>query len=354
MLPAIFLLVYGHTLSANKLDSLTHMALGACLGEITAGKRLGKAALLMGAVAGNLPDLDVLAALWLRPAANLLAHRGFTHSFTGIALVTMLLAFMMNKWHQRNMQYRHWVWFIGSQLLLHIVIDACNAYGTGWWEPFNHTRVSFNLLFVADPLFAIAPFIATLILLVKHGSYLRRKPIAAVALSCCLLYVVQAIVCKAVINTRFNRQLSTIPGNTVQRYFTTPSPFNTWLWYVVAETGSGYYTGYMSVFDGKAGMPLHYFPRNNQLLRGVRDTTELRHLLRFSKGYYTIVPVENYFVFNDLRFGQAGGWYDAAAPFSFHYYIQSPEGNMMVLQRGRFAGWSWPVLRSLWQRIRGT
>lgn len=34
--------------------------------------------------------------------------------------------------------------------MLHLLLDALNVYGTGWWEPFSHHRVSGNLLFVAD------------------------------------------------------------------------------------------------------------------------------------------------------------------------------------------------------------
>ncbi len=63
------------------MDSITHIVLGATIGEAVAGKQLGKKAMLIGAIAQSIPDIDFLLAIWLRPIDNLLAHRGFTHSF---------------------------------------------------------------------------------------------------------------------------------------------------------------------------------------------------------------------------------------------------------------------------------
>ncbi len=81
------------------------------------------------------------------------------------------------------------------------------------------------------------------------------------------------------------------------------------------------------------------FPRNDSLLNPVKDLDELKDLFIFSQGYYTIEREDNYLVFNDLRFGQKVGWYKPKASFVFHYYLQRPYGNNMVVQRGRFANW---------------
>ena len=62
------------------MDSLTHIVLGASIGEAIAGKRLGKKALVIGAIANSFPDIDIVASFWLPLTKDLLAHRGFTHS----------------------------------------------------------------------------------------------------------------------------------------------------------------------------------------------------------------------------------------------------------------------------------
>jgi inner membrane protein len=132
--------------------------LGACIGEVLAGKRLGKAALLVGAVANSLPDIDFVASFWLPTTDDLLAHRGFTHSFLFLAMVSPLLAWVCGKLFVRSgFGFRSWLWFWVLQVFVHLFIDAFNAYGTAWFEPFSHYRVSFNTMFVADPLFTLWP-----------------------------------------------------------------------------------------------------------------------------------------------------------------------------------------------------
>ena len=43
------------------MDSLTQIVLGAAVGEFVLGRKVGNKAILWGAVAGTIPDLDVLS-----------------------------------------------------------------------------------------------------------------------------------------------------------------------------------------------------------------------------------------------------------------------------------------------------
>ena len=61
------------------MDSLTQAVLGGAVGHAVAGKTLGRRAAAWGAVAGTLPDLDVLTYPFLDTAGQLLIHRGVTH-----------------------------------------------------------------------------------------------------------------------------------------------------------------------------------------------------------------------------------------------------------------------------------
>lgn len=72
------------------MDSLTHIVLGAAVGELMAGKKLGKRSWLAGAFFQTVPDFDFIAGIWCTPAEDLLAHRGFTHSFLFIILMAPL------------------------------------------------------------------------------------------------------------------------------------------------------------------------------------------------------------------------------------------------------------------------
>ncbi len=63
------------------MDSLTQIVLGASVGEVVLGKKVGNKAMLYGAIAGTIPDLDVIARNFTDTITANEMHRGFTHSF---------------------------------------------------------------------------------------------------------------------------------------------------------------------------------------------------------------------------------------------------------------------------------
>lgn len=335
------------------MDSLTHIAIGACLGEVFAGKKLGKKALLWGALAQSIPDIDFLATIWTSTSENLLAHRGFTHSFLFALIITPLLALAAEKWHRpHNIAFRKWMLFFGAQVLVHLLIDGMNVYGAGWFEPFSHHRVSYNWIYVADPFFSVWPGISLLVLLLTSRRYRLRHFWARSALVAAGIYLLYCGLNKIKIDSEV-REIMARQEVPYTRYFTTPTPLNNWLWYVVAAADSGFYIGYRSVFDQTDRINFHFVPQQRALLRPVADHKDLQYLLRFSKGYYTVEKRNDTLLFNDLRFGEQIGWRQDHPPFVFYYYLEHPEENSLLVQRGRFAGWDRDAFYSLLRRIRG-
>jgi len=335
------------------VDSLTHIVLGACIGELVAGKKLGKKAMLLGAIAQSIPDIDVVASFWLNTSSDLLAHRGFTHSILFALLVSPMLALLSRRWFRKNdIPFSTWLFFWGIQIFIHIFIDSFNAYGTGWLEPFSHHRFSFNAIFVADPLYTIWLAIACIALLVLKKTSNKRRAWAKFGLVISTLYFISCVLNKILIDNTVSSVLKD-KHLAFSRYFTTPTPLNNLLWFIVAENDSGYYIGYRSVFDKNNLIPLRYVYRNDFLLEPLKDNEDLKHLKRFSQGYYTAENWHDTLVFNDLRFGDMGGWKYPDAKFVFHFYLQPPLKNKMVVQRGRFAGWDKDVVLSLLKRIKG-
>ncbi|MES1215103.1 MAG: metal-dependent hydrolase [Bacteroidota bacterium] len=337
------------------MDTLTHIALGACVGEAMLGKKLGKKAMLIGAFANSIPDLDFVSSFWLDVDDSLLAHRGFTHSFLFGIIISIFLAMLFQKWFKAkeyNLSFKTWVLFLSVEVFLHLFIDAFNAYGVGWFEPFSHYRVSFNAIFVADPFYSIWLGIALVILLILKKENGKRLFWAEFGLGISTLYFMYCIVNKIKTDTDIRTMLKEqhIGYN---KYFTTPTPLNNWLWCVTAGTDSGFYIGYYSVFDRQKKIDLNFFAKNDSLLNKVRGFEDVQHLLRFSKGFYTIEKWNDTLVFNDLRFEQITGWYDPHAKFVFHYFLQRPHSNQLVVQRGRFANWNLESFNSMVRRIKG-
>jgi inner membrane protein len=176
--------------------------------------------------------------------------------------------------------------------------------------------------------------------------------LALCSLSISTLYLGYAVINKGIVINKLNHELEN-RGIESKRSMITPAPLNSWLWYAIAETKTGYYTGYYSVFDRDSTPHLNFIPRNDTLLSGLPEESDLKMLKRFANGYYSITAHNDTLIFNDLRFGQAGGWESPDAPFVFYYFLQHPSKNLLVVQRGRFAKADKNSFRSLMDRIKG-
>ena len=335
------------------MDSLTHIALGACMGEAFAGKTLGKKAMLWGAMAQSTPDIDFITSFWMNTSSNLLAHRGFTQSFLFCAIITPLFALLAERLHRpHDIRLRKWILFFGGVIFIHIFIDAFNNYGVGWFEPFSHKRISFNAIYVADPFFSIWPGIACIALVYLKRGLPKRKKWWGMGLGLSALYLLYCLFNKTQIDTDVKNILEKQQVS-YTRYFTTPAPLQNWLWYVVAGNDSGYHVGFRSLFDSKKEIAFQYFSRNDSLLRPVNAHEDIQQLIRFSRRFYTVEKWNDTLVFNDLRFGQIIGWQYPRGKFVFYYFIQHPGENSLVVQRGRFTGWNLQAIRAFVNRIKG-
>jgi inner membrane protein len=335
------------------MDSLTHIVLGAAIGELIAGRQLGKKALVIGAVVNSLPDIDFLGSIWLDTSRNVCFHRGITHSILFVLGMSLLLAMIARRvWRSAEMRPGQWLLFFGVELFTHIFIDAFNAYGTGWFEPFSHYRVSFNVLFVADPFYSVWLGVAALALVILRRGHGGRRAWAWFGLLVSTGYLCYSLANKWSVDRAVERGLQR-EGIGGLRFFTTPTPFNSWLWYVVAADSGGYYTGYRSVFDAAARpLVLRWQPKNAASLDSFPGRNDIGYLLRFSQGYFTVGRREGRPVFNVIRFGEVQGWRDRRAPFVFHYFLADPGGNRFVVQRGRWH-WNGAVVRDFVRRIEG-
>jgi membrane-bound metal-dependent hydrolase YbcI (DUF457 family) len=79
------------------MDSLTQIVLGAAVGEVVLGRKVGNKAMLWGAIAGTIPDLDVYQSLIFDSLKANELHRGFSHSILFSVIFAPLLAWILVK-----------------------------------------------------------------------------------------------------------------------------------------------------------------------------------------------------------------------------------------------------------------
>ena len=114
------------------MDSLTQIVLGAAVGEVVAGRKLGNRAMLWGAVAGTIPDLDVIiGALFMSELDSLAFHRGFMHSFTFAILFSILISFLVHRLYSSGYYQKrsHKISsMVGAALMMIFMAGILNAF----------------------------------------------------------------------------------------------------------------------------------------------------------------------------------------------------------------------------------
>ena len=159
------------------MDSLTQIVLGAAVGEAVLGNKLGNKAMLLGAIAGTIPDLDVLAKLISTdPIFELKTHRAYSHSLLTHVLISFPLAWLAARWSKADVSRTSWYWFWFLGLFTHALLDCCTTYGTRLFLPFSDYQVAFNNISVIDPLYTI-PWLILLIaaLFYKRNTVVRNR-----------------------------------------------------------------------------------------------------------------------------------------------------------------------------------
>ncbi len=92
------------------MDSLTQVILGASVGEVVLGRKIGNRAMLWGGIAATIPDLDVIVGkIFMDDLHSLAFHRGISHSIFFAVFFSFILAWLV-RWHYaRGHHKQRWV-----------------------------------------------------------------------------------------------------------------------------------------------------------------------------------------------------------------------------------------------------
>jgi inner membrane protein len=244
------------------------------------------------------------------------------------------------------------VFFFLVEISIHLLIDSFNNYGIGWLEPFSHKRFSFNIIYVADPFFSIMPLVSFVFLIGLNAYHLKRNLWWKLGLIVPIFYIIFGVINKGIVDNMVEKSLSySLEKN--RSYFTTPAPFQNFLWYIVVKKNNGFDIGYYSILDQSNKIHFSRFEQNSNYIDSVDNHEAIQKLIRFSEDFYTIKKTNDILIFNDLRFGQVLGWRNPKSDFVFHYFIQHPEDNKLVVQRGRFESWNLNETIFFFNRIMG-
>lgn len=308
------------------MDSLTQLTFGAAVGEAVLGKKVGNKALLWGAFAGTLPDLDVVFSLFMDPVDYLSVHRGFSHSFFFPFIAAPLLAFIAQRVHRRSAEASFFQWsnLFFWCLLTHPLLDAMTGYGTQLLYPLTRYGFEFNTIFIIDPAFTLPLLISVIAVGFCRREAPWRRYWSRAGLGLSLTYLIFTIPLKLSAVPHFERALEAQEID-YQRLRTFPNPLTSLYWRGLAETpGGNYVEGHFSHLWEQPEIRFTTIPGRHELLEeyGIADSYAVGELLWFSKGYYAVrEPEQSRLMFHDLRFGAYEGWFGKYENFTFSFLV---------------------------------
>lgn len=335
------------------MDSLTQIVLGAAVGEAVLGRKIGTRAMLWGAIAGTIPDLDVLLKFVTDPITSTEMHRGFSHSIVFSILFAPILAWIAHKIHKRReATFKNWTLLFFLALVTHPMLDMHTTWGTQFFWPFP-IKITYNNIFVVDPLYTIPFLVCLIIAMCYKRTNPKRRFYNNLGLIISTSYMALTFVFKGFGYHAVDESLAK-QGIDFVEIETKPSPLNTILWDAQVKTKNGFRFGHYSLMDDDA--PIEFsreYPKNDHLIDSIRDKEVIQQVLRIANGWYTIEKKDDYLIFNDLRFGQFG-MNANTADFVWRYEIRDGgNGEVKVVRLEPEIGNIWKVFGQLWSRIGG-
>ena len=328
------------------MDSLTQAALGGAVGYAVLGNKVGRKAAVWGAILGTLPDLDVFLP-YGGDVEAFTYHRGFSHSLLVHLLISPLIVWLAQYIHKDTSQFKNrWFWLVFLCLSTHAILDSFTVYGTQLLWPITEYPFAISNMFIIDPFVTIPLFVGVLMILLPYTEYTTKARANAYGLLISCVYIGWSLIGKLIIDNNVQSAL-TKQDIHPQHYMSTPAPFTTLLWRIVAVSNDNYYEIYTSVFDSPDDVNVNTYPTAPKLLRALQSEWGVKRLQWFTKGLYSVRLRDDDIILSDLRMGV-----ECAYVFNFKVGEQTKSG----VEVGSFEKFSerpnlsgvYPLLQRIW------
>ncbi len=313
------------------MDSVTHLVLGAALGEVTLGKKIGYKAAIIGALADTVPDFDVFLNFFTKDEIlKLQIHRSYSHAMFTHILIAFPLAWLTYAIFKKRISYMQWylLWILG--LTTHGLLDCCTTYGTQYLLPFSHMLVGFNNISVVDLFFTLPFMVFVIACFFMHKENPKRVKTAWMGISFALIYMVFTLVNKYNVQQHFASELKRQQINTDVLY-TSPTLFNNFLWAGIAATNDSIWLGEYSILQKRSEVKWVGYARNTALIKNWPDKHSADILLWFSQGKYFAQPDNDTVKFYNVKWGRSDfREKEASKAMVFGYLLYTDKGKYEV------------------------
>lgn len=337
------------------MDSVSHVVIGAAIGESLLGKKIGRWGMLLGAIAKSIPDFDLFYTGLNDPRAYMCDHRAHTHSLIIETLYAVPLAWVLVKIFKQKISFNRSLIFMWACLWGHSLLDWCTNFGTQLLLPFSNENYSLNTLAIVDLLFTLPMLIMMIIAVFQRRNILRRNKLAKASLAYCCVYLAFTFFNKVQAESILKESLAEnkIPANT---HITNPTMLNNILWYGLASNDSTVYIAEFSLLHKNNPIIWHSYPRNQQLMQQSKSKNDVAILKWFSDPFTIAETNGDTLNVYAVKFGRTNMQEsELKKTFVFHYKLYQENGKeiMGMEEANRKNMKIKESFVDLWERING-
>lgn len=284
------------------MDSVSQVVLGAACTHAVAGKQLGRKALILGAVLGTLPDLDVLIK-YGDAVSNFTYHRGFSHSLLVLTLVSPIIMLLLKRFKAfKAVSNGRLLLAVFLALITHPLLDGFTVYGTQLFWPLPRVPESWASVFIIDPIYTL-PLLITGLWAIFRRPKLVKLSVIGLALSSS--YLVWSMAAKQMVERHVHQELQR-QNIAYQKIKVTPERFNTLFWRVIVMDQKYFYESRANVINRTATLNFNGYIHNKHWLKNIPKNWAANRLAWFTGGFYKMSGRQNMLVVSDLRMGSEG------------------------------------------------
>jgi inner membrane protein len=312
------------------MDSLSHIVIGAAIGETFLGKKIGRWGMLIGAIAKSVPDFDLFYTGLSDPRAYMCDHRAHTHSLFIEALYAIPIAWLLVKLFKQKVSFKWMLLCMLACLWGHSLLDWCTNFGTQLLLPFSNENYSLNTLAIVDLLFTLPMLTMVLIAVFYRKNVVRRNKLARAALIYCGVYLGLTFLNKAQAESIVQESIAknNIP---VSAHMTNPTMLNNVLWYSVGSNDSTVFIGEFSLLHRQNPIKWRSYPRNQHLMQQCKSKKDVEILRWFSDPYTIAQSNGDTLNMYAVKFGRTNMQEnELKKTFVFHYKLYQENGKEMM------------------------
>jgi inner membrane protein len=272
--------IHAQTFHEN-MDSVTQALLGATTFALVKDKEIGKKSLLIGAVAGTIPDFDVFLKPFYHEVEFLTVHRGFSPSILLAVILSLFCGEIFYRWYKKKQSRRSWLTAFFLAFMTHSLLDVCTTYGTQLFSPFSNHLFSTNNIHVFEPVYTLILLTGVIVLYFRKNTGQSRQKILNLALFISTLYLGWTFISKRLAEHHFTKEV-TRQNIDFENIKVSPTTLNSVLWHGIIKTDKGYYFGTWSLFDVKNDITFYFEESVQDLPDSLQQHRLIQNYLHYS------------------------------------------------------------------------